>query len=184
MSGDGEDAAAVLGFWFGDLPPDQHFAKNPRLDMVIAERFGRLRETVLTSGAEGWRTTPDRLLAAIILLDQFSRNIHRGSGQAFAADPLARALALHAIGQGWDIHYTREQRRFLYLPLAHAEDADLQELSVANYEALGDVEALSAAREHAVVVRRFGRFPSRNEALGRRSTPEETAYLQAEPPRW
>ncbi|MDT9694178.1 DUF924 family protein, partial [Streptomyces sp. P9(2023)] len=87
------------------------FAKDPALDRVIEERFGALREAVLASDADGWRDDPDRLLAAIILLDQFSRNIFRGSGRAFAADPLARSLTLQAIDRGWEDQYGPEQLR-------------------------------------------------------------------------
>ncbi|OHV17622.1 hypothetical protein BK022_04460 [Methylorubrum extorquens] len=179
-----EDAAAVLGFWFGEVPPDKRFAKDPVLDRVIEERFGALREAVLASDADGWRDSPDRLLAAIILLDQFSRNIFRGSGRAFAADPLARSLTLQAFDRGWEDRYAHEQLRFLYLPLAHAEDIEMQALSVARYEALGDPEALRAAREHAEVVRLYGRFPSRNAALARPSTPAEISYLRETTHRW
>ncbi len=184
MANDDGDAVTVLGFWFGEVSPDRRFAKDPALDRTIEERFGVLRETVLASDAEGWRDRPDRLLAAIILLDQFSRNIHRGSGRAFAADPLARSLTLRALGNGWEERYTPEQLRFLYLPLAHAEDMEMQALSVAKYEALGNPEALEAAREHAEVVRLHGRFPSRNEALGRPSTPAEIRYLRQTTHRW
>ena len=179
-----EEAAAVLGFWFGEVPPDKRFAKDPALDRVIEERFGALREAVLASDADGWRDDPDRLLAAIILLDQFSRNIFRGSGRAFAADPLARSLTLQALDRGWEDQYGPEQLRFFYLPLAHAEDIELQALSVARYEALGDPESLKAAREHAEVIRLYGRFPSRNTALARPSTPAEISYLRETTHRW
>ena len=118
------------------------------------------------------------------LLDQFSRNIHRGNGRAFAADPLARSLTLLALDLGWEDRYTPEQLRFLYLPLAHAEDIGMQALLVARYEALRIPEALEAAREHAEVVRLYGRFPSRNEALSRRSTPAEMSYLRETTHRW
>lgn len=184
MASDGGDAAAVLGFWFGEVSPDQHFAKDSALDRKIEERFGALRETVLASGAMGWRDTPDRLLAAVILLDQFSRNLFRGSGDAFAADPLARSLTLLALNRGWECRYTPEQLKFLYMPLAHAEDAEMQALSVARYEALDDPDALDAAREHAEVVRRYGRFPTRNDALARSSTEEEASYLRTSRPNW
>jgi uncharacterized protein (DUF924 family) len=95
------------------------------------------------------------LLAAIILLDQFSRNLRRGSGEAFAADPLARLLTLHALSRGCEAHYTSEHRRFLYLPLAHAEDTEMQALSVAKYEGIGEPKALLAARDHAEPVVRM-----------------------------
>jgi uncharacterized protein (DUF924 family) len=184
MSSDAEDAPSVLDFWFGDVSPDRRFAKDPALDRIIEERFGALRDTVLASDAMEWRDTPDRLLAAVILLDQFSRNMHRGGAQAFAADPLARSLTLQALSSGWEDRYTSDQLLFLYLPLAHAEDAKMQALSVAKYEALGDSKALSAARDHAEVIRRYGRFPSRNQALARSSTAAEDLYLKETKHSW
>jgi uncharacterized protein (DUF924 family) len=172
-----DDAAAVIAFWLGEVPPDKRFAKDAALDRTIAARFGDLRDRVLEENAAGWRDTPDRLLAAIILLDQFSRNLHRGTAQAYAADPLALSLTREAIGRGWEDRYSAEQRQFLYMPLMHAEDAEVQALSVASFEALGNAEALAFARDHRDVVLRYGRFPSRNAALGRVSTPAEEAYL-------
>lgn len=170
-------ARQVLDFWFA-LTPEQHFAKSPRLDAEIRERFGPLRDLVLGSGAAGWRDDPETLVAAIILLDQFSRNIHRGTAEAFAADPLAHTLAMEAIGKGWDVTMPREWRQFVYLPLEHAEDAESQRLSVEKFTALGDKETLDYAHAHAGVIARFGRFPSRNAALGRESTPAEQEYLK------
>jgi uncharacterized protein (DUF924 family) len=173
----------VLGFWFA-LTPEQHFAKSVKLDAEIGSRFGPLRDLVLGSGAAGWRDDPETLLAAIILLDQFSRNVHRGRAEAFAADPLALQLALEAIGKGWDAGMSNDRRQFVYLPLEHAEDAAMQALSVEKFASLGDDYVLDFARKHAEVIARFGRFPSRNAALGRDSTPEELAFLSEEGTGW
>ena len=170
-------ARAVLGFWFDEVPPDRRFAGDMVLDHSIAKRFGPLRDAVLVSRADGWCGDPDTILAAIILLDQFSRNIHRGQAEAFAADPLAQKLTRLAIDQGWDMSLDPERRAFLYMPLMHAEDRVTQALSLACFETLGDAENLEYARGHAEVIERFGRFPSRNAALRRRSTPEERDYL-------
>jgi len=173
-----DQAGAVLGFWFGEVPPEKRFAKDDALDREIARRFGGMRDAVLASRARDWRGGPDALLAAVILLDQFSRNIHRGTADAFAADALALDLTREAIERGWDERVDREEARaFLYMPLMHAESREAQMLSLACFEQLGDEENLRFARDHAAVVARFGRFPSRNAALGRRSTPEEEAYL-------
>jgi uncharacterized protein (DUF924 family) len=174
----------VLDFWFNEVTPEQRFAKDDALDRRIAERFGGLRDAVLASGAQGWRDTPEATLAAIILLDQCSRNIHRGQAEAFAADPLARELTLAAIERGWEARYTPEQRKFLYLPLMHAEDVALQALSVEKFASLGDAEALDYARDHRDVQARYGRFPSRNAALGRTSSPDEQAYLSQPDAGW
>lgn len=172
-------AQAVLDFWFGEVPPDARFARDDALDRTIARRFGPMRDAVLVSRADGWRDDADTILAAIILLDQFSRNIHRGKDEAFAGDQLALALTRLAIGMGWDGLLEPERRAFLYMPLMHAEDQRAQELSLACFERLGDPVELQYAREHADVIARFGRFPSRNAALRRRSTPEEQAWLKA-----
>ena len=167
----------VLGFWFDLLMPEQWFRGSPSTDEEIRALFGPLRDHVLASGAEGWRDDPETMLAAIILLDQFSRNIHRGTAQAFAADPLALSLTREAIGKGWDAGMPKERRQFLYMPLMHAEDHDLQALCIAKFTELGDPHPLDFARQHADVISRFGRFPSRNAVLGRESTPEERDYL-------
>jgi uncharacterized protein (DUF924 family) len=183
---DGEvhaQARAVLDFWFG-LSDEQHFAKDAALDREIAGRFGKLRDEVFESEAERWRDDPDKLLAAIILLDQFSRNVHRDTARAFEADDLAVSLTLLAIDRGWDGHYRPDRRAFLYMPLMHAEDAPLQALSIAKFEELGNANNLKFARDHAAVVARFGRYPSRNVALGRTSTPEELDYLNSPDAGW
>lgn len=170
-------AKTVLDFWFDEVPAAKHFAKDAALDRIIGERFGDLRDAVLESNAAGWRDDSDHLLAALLLLDQFSRNIHRDSPEAFAADDLSRALAKEAIDKGWDKRIAAERRAFLYMPLMHAEDRAAQRQSVVCFEDLGDPNNLKFARAHAALIDRFGRFPSRNAALGRFSTPEEKAYL-------
>lgn len=177
MTNGPERAREVLDFWLGEVPAEKRFAKDAELDRQIGERFGALRDAVLDGGAKGWRDDPKRLLAAIILLDQFSRNLHRGTPQAFAADPLALALTREAIARGWDAGYSPVERQFLYLPLMHSEDLGVQALSVEKFEELGDENVLKFARDHSEVIDRYGRFPSRNAALGRASTAEEEAYL-------
>ena len=178
-----ENARAVLDFWFA-LSTEQQFAKDEALDDQIRRRFGRLRDDVVATRAAGWRGHPDTLLAAIILIDQFSRNMHRGDAKAFSADDLGAELTLLAIDRGWDARYPAEQRAFLYMPLMHAEDMPLQRLSVEKFEALGDETYLHYAREHADVIDRFGRFPSRNAALARASGPDEEAYLSQPDAGW
>ncbi|GAA0729162.1 DUF924 family protein [Sphingomonas japonica] len=179
-TGDGEvhaQARAVLAFWFDEIDKEQRFAKDDAVDTVIAQRFGGLRDRVLATRAEGWRDDPETLMAAIVLLDQFSRNLCRGKAAAFDADPLARELTRIALDRGWHAAMPALWRQFAYMPLMHAEDPGLQAESVALFEALGDAEALTFARDHAAVIARFGRFPSRNAALGRISTPAEREYL-------
>ncbi|HEU4960986.1 MAG TPA: DUF924 family protein [Sphingomonas sp.] len=170
-------ARGVLAFWFDETPPDKWFAKDAALDAAIADRFGKLHDAVLASGAAGWERETDTLLAAVILLDQFSRNIFRGKGEAFAGDALALDLTHRALARGWDAAIPPERRAFLYMPLMHAEDCEEQRLSIQCFTKLGNPDNLDFARQHRVVIDRFGRFPSRNAALGRSSTAEEKAYL-------
>ncbi|WP_447724385.1 DUF924 family protein [Sphingomonas koreensis] len=184
---DGEvhaEARDVLAFWFGELTPEQHFAKDDALDATITRRFGSLHDFLMASGAAGWRDTPECLLAAVIVLDQFSRNLHRGSALAYAADTLALSLTLEAIGKHWDDGLPPERAAFLYLPLMHAEHPEAQRLSLRKFTALGQPENLRFAMEHAVVIEQFGRFPSRNAALGRTSTTEELDYLKRPDAGW
>ncbi|MBX3595418.1 DUF924 family protein [Sphingomonas sp.] len=177
-------AQAVLRFWFDELTPEQHFAKDDALDRTIAGRFGEAHDMVLASGAAGWRDGPDCLLAAVILLDQFSRNIHRGTARAFAADSLALSLSLEGIAKGWDAQMAPDRAAFLYMPLMHAENVEAQRMSLQKFTALGRPENLRFAMEHAVVIEQFGRFPSRNAALGRESTREERDYLKRPDAGW
>ena len=172
-----EKASAVLHFWFDEVSPDKWYAKDEALDRMITERFGAMRDHVLATMAAGWRDDPDNLLAAVILLDQFSRNIHRGTAAAFAADALALKLTERAIILAWDDRLPAERRAFLYMPMMHAENRTTQAKSVAWFERLGNAENAKFALEHAEVIERFGRFPSRNAARGRESTPEELDYL-------
>jgi uncharacterized protein (DUF924 family) len=170
-------ARAVLDYWFG-LSQEAQFGKDAERDRWIADRFGAARDVVLASEAAGWRDSADPMLAAIILLDQFSRNIYRGQAAAFAGDDLAARLTQEAMELGFDRDLPAERRVFLYMPLMHAEDAGLQDLSVRTFEALGIPTNVDFARDHRAVYQRFGRFPGRNAALGRTDTPEEEAYLR------
>jgi uncharacterized protein (DUF924 family) len=138
-----------------------------------------VREEVVATRAEAWRETPEHLLAAIILVDQLSRNLHRGSMQAFAADPLALDLTLLGLDRRWDEPMPRDQRQFLLMPLMHSEDLRVQQRSLVEFARLGDADALAYARKHHDQIARFGRFPGRNAALGRRTTPEEQDALDA-----
>ena len=170
-----DTAREVLDFWFA-LPIKTQFARDATLDAEIARRFGDLRDRVFASNAAAWRDGPDELLAAIILLDQFSRNLYRDSPRAYEADGLAVELCLSALGKGWEERYADEERVFLYMPLQHAEEPSLQRRSLEKFAAMGDAHR-SYAEGHATVIERFGRFPTRNAVLGRETTPAERAYL-------
>jgi uncharacterized protein (DUF924 family) len=178
------DEAEVLAFWFG-APPlavrTEWFRKDPAFDEAIRERFGA-RVDAAIDGRLAPPQGAESTLARLILLDQFPRNLFRGQARAFAGDPQALALALALIEHGAERALHPLQRWFVYLPLEHAEDLALQDRSVALFAALaaeapGFDSALDYAERHRDVIRRFGRFPHRNAALGRESTPEELAYL-------
>jgi uncharacterized protein (DUF924 family) len=167
----------VLDFWFGELSLAHWFTRDDALDDRIRERFLALHEQLLAQ--QGPRTTTARaLLAAVIVLDQFSRNLFRDDPKAYAADALARRLARHAIELGFDAAMTAHERLFLYMPFEHSEDAADQALAVDLVSAMGDAELTRYAVAHRDIVIRFGRFPHRNAVLGRASTTEELAFLQ------
>lgn len=168
---------AVLDFWLRETPPERRFAKDAALDAQIAARFGGLIDAVAACHAAGWRAHPRTLLAAVILLDQFSRNIRRGRADAFANDPLARGLTGEAIAKGWDRGMSPVERQFLYLPLMHCERLDAQVQSLPLFDA-ADANAADFARRHCAQIARFGRFPGRNAALGRETTPAEAELLE------
>lgn len=167
----------MLDFWFA-LPLEQQFGRDEALDREIARRFGAMRQDVVRTRAAEWRDDPDSVLAAIILIDQFSRNLFRDSAEAFTNDALAVSLTLLAIERGWETRFAPEERVFLYMPLMHAEDMPLQLLSVEKFTAEGIETNIADARDHAEAIRRFGRFPARNAVLGRDTRPDEAAWLE------
>ena len=173
-----EAAPAIVDFWFDQVGKDRWFAKDAALDKEICRRFAAVREKVLASGARGWRDTPEHLLAAILLTDQFSRNLFRGKARAFEGDALALELAKIAMERGWVDGAPESWRQFLLMPLMHSEEMADQERCVAEFARLGEAEGLRYARLHHDQVRRFGRFPGRNQALGRVSSPEERELIE------
>jgi len=192
-----DDIASVLGFWFGECGPDgaidptrrkMWFKSGAQHDDEIRNRFGGLHERASRGALDKGTATVRGRLALIVICDQFSRHIYRGTAQAFAQDPAAQKLTLAGIDDGIDRELAPVQRSFFYLPLEHAEDPALQALSVDCYERLAAAVAdrwrkdyasfLDYARRHRDVIERFGHFPHRNAALGRPSTPEEIEFLK------
>jgi uncharacterized protein (DUF924 family) len=167
----------VIRFWFGELTEDHWFTSNDDLDAKIRERFLALHEQLVANDGAGV-AAPRPLLAAVIVLDQFSRHLFRGTPRAFAADFIARRLARTAIEQGFDIAMKKQERLFLYLPFEHSEDREDQALSLQLFERLGDEEWTRYAMAHKVIIDQFGRFPHRNAALNRPSTADEIALLK------
>lgn len=175
------DQARVLDFWFRELTPADWFEAGESLDPLVRERFSALHQQAASGNLEDWADSPLGRLALILVLDQFSRHIHRGTPRAFASDRRAQELALEGIEAGMDTHLSFGQRHFFYMPLMHAEDPELQRLSMERFNQLKSFaeQLLVFARDHQSEIERFGRFPYRNAALGRPDTAAETEYMQA-----
>jgi len=167
----------ILGFWFETLKPAQWFKASRALDDQIARRFGAVHLAAVQCETFVWRQSAPGRLAEIIVLDQFSRNIHRGSPAAFAADAHALALAQTAVACGADLELPVNQRAFLYMPYMHSESRRIHAEAVRLFSAPGLEKSLISETKHKAIIDRFGRFPHRNAALGRPSTPEELAFL-------
>lgn len=170
----------VVGFWKA-AGPEKWFAKNARFDEAIALRFEPVHHAAARGEYDAWMATPEGALALLLLLDQFPRNLFRGSAHAFATDPKARAVARAAVLAGHDRASAPALRQFFYLPYEHSEDMADQDEGVRLFTALkqetGDGESLRWAELHRDIIVRFGRFPHRNACLGRMTTPNEQAFL-------
>ncbi|MDA8444226.1 DUF924 family protein [Paracidovorax valerianellae] len=171
-------ACSVLSFWFEDSTPQQWFAKDDAFDAAIRQRFANLHHEAAQAQLWPWRTTPSGRLAEILVLDQFSRNLHRDSAQAFVCDGMALVLAQEAVAAQADAALPVDWRAFVYMPYMHSESLAVQDESVALFTRLGNPNNLDFAVRHRDIVARFGRFPHRNAVLGRASTAEETAFLR------
>ena len=154
------------------------FAKDDAFDARFRERFEAAHFAAARRELDVWAQTPEGVLALLILLDQFPRNCFRGTGHAFATDPLARMFAVRALDAGFDRAVENDLRRFFYLPLQHAEDMALQDRQLALFQAMERPADDRWAEHHHAIVERFGRFPHRNRALGRETTAEEKAFLE------
>jgi len=193
-------AQDVLSFWFGDglqhdWPSTDHnalwFGGGTVQDEHIRQRFGPLVDEALSGGLSNWEAQLDTRLALTIVLDQFTRNVHRGQARAFAGDPRAQQLVMQTLATQQDTQLPRVGRVFLYMPLMHAENLALQDVCVARFTHLlntapperRDTVAgnLRFAQQHRDIVAQYGRFPYRNAALGRTNTPEETEFLKNGP---
>ena len=168
---------AVLQFWFHEITPAQWWKVDPAFDRLIAERFGPLHEQALKAELYEWRADPHGRLAEVIVLDQFSRHIYRGQRGAFEADPLALALAQEAVAAGADLALSEGERAFLYMPYMHSESPRIHAVAQALFQARASADSHQFELRHKAIIDRFGRYPHRNQVLGRTSTPEELAFL-------
>ena len=168
----------VVAFWQA-AGHDKWFTKDAAFDDAVRARFLTTYEAAAGGDLAHWEATAEGALALVIVLDQFPRNMFRGSARIYAADPLARAIADRALVRGFDRAVASELRTFFYLPFMHSEALADHERCVALYRDLGDADSLRWAEDHADIIRRFGRFPHRNEVLGRATTADEQAFLDA-----
>ena len=170
-------AADLLHFWFYELGPGDWFGPAPWVDAALERRFGRWLAALRNRPASDFLTDSATARAAILLFDQVPRNVYRGTSLAFTTDPLARTLAFEALRRGWHRGLETAGRQFLAMPLMHSENIADQRASVAYFTSLNDAEILRFVRSHHRMIERFGRFPHRNAALGRRSTAEELEWI-------
>ncbi|MCB9667052.1 MAG: DUF924 domain-containing protein [Myxococcales bacterium] len=196
-TGDVGDIEGVLKEWFGTLSPDgrvqddvreRWWQKDPTYDAHLRDRWGKTLASARQGELDAWEKTPRGALALVIVLDQWSRNIHRGSSDMFAADTQARAVAKRALAQGHHLALPHELRSFFYLPLMHSENVDDQSQCVALFKHLvadssgplreNFLKQVDFAERHRDIIEKFGRFPHRNATLGRTSTAEEEAFLK------
>lgn len=170
--------AEVLQFWFEEIEPASWWKADDDFDDLIRRRFGDLLRQATQVELYPWRQSPQGRLAEIIVLDQFSRNAWRGTPQAFAQDATALALAQEAIAAGADQALVPTRRSFMYLPFMHSESRLIHEKAERLYRELGQKTNYEFELKHKAIIDRFGRYPHRNEILGRQSSPEELEFLQ------
>jgi len=179
---------AVLEFWFSPQARPRWFEKDKDFDAEIRSRFAAAVHAAQQGDLDSWQQSAESTLALLLLLDQFSRNIHRGEAKAYLGDARARQIADRAIARGFDQQFTFQRQRFFYLPFEHSESLEDQRRAIDFFIAAHDraepqdrdeaAEQLDYAHRHRIVIERFGRFPHRNEALGRPSTEAEIAFLR------
>ena len=169
----------VLRFWFEELSPADWFAARPEVDDAIWDRFGDLRQEMKAAPPDPAALDGLDHVAAVIVFDQFSRDMFRRSPEAFATDGLALGLARHAVDNNLDLALQPHEQQFLYMPFLHAEDVETQRQSIALFAKIGTPGVLEFAEKHKDVIDRFGRFPTRNKALKRVSTEAELEFLNA-----
>lgn len=168
----------VHKFWFEDHGSEDWFGGKADFDAALAEQFSQTFHHVAQGEAFTWRETAQGRLCEILVLDQFSRQLFRGQAAAFTQDCMSLVLAQEAVAGGYDQQVDEDKRMFLYLPYMHSESLAIHDEAVRLYKALGNDWTLDFEMRHYELIKRFGRYPKRNEALGRASTPEEIAYIE------
>ena len=172
-------ADAVLNFWFKEIDQQMWFKKDPAFDATIAERFGGDVEEALSGGYHSWENNPDGRLALILLLDQFTRNLFRGTARAFSGDDRALSLTQRCVAEGdLEVLEDKFKRIFVLMPMMHSEELAVHDQSIALFEQFGDEKTLDYAHRHRNIIKDWGRYPHRNTVLGRDSTEAERAFLE------
>ena len=168
----------VLKFWFVETPKEKRFGKDPEFDEAIRKRFLTAFNDIREHGHERYMVNAETTLAAIIILDQFSRNMFRDLPEAFSEDSRALVLAKHAVDTGLDMNAQADQRCFFYMPFMHSEAPEDHLRAVEAFERYGDAQFLEYELKHKAIIDKFGRYPHRNEVLGRASSKEEIAFVE------
>ena len=171
-------AQQILNFWFVDHNLSHWFGGGPAFDEDVAKQMGAWIQPLRALPPSSFLTDADTALAAAILFDQAPRNLYRGTADAFATDELAVAIARGIVAKGWDKSWDKYRRLFAYLPFEHSEDMDDQRESLRLIAQLDDADLLSFAQKHFDIIEKFGRYPHRNEILGRQSRPEEAEAIE------
>jgi uncharacterized protein (DUF924 family) len=169
---------SIIDFWFVEISPKQWWEKSLEFDQMIIRRFGEVHRQANQCELHTWRSQPLGRLAEIIVLDQFSRNMFRNTPASFVSDPLALALTQTAIEQNADQTMTTDQKGFLYMPMMHSESLKIHQFSTVYFSQPGCESYFNSQQKHQAIIERFGRYPHRNEILGRASTPEELEFLR------
>ena len=167
----------IIDFWYSESVSSQWFASTPELDAEIESRFESVWQLAVSGQLDNWRDEPEGLLALAIILDQFPLNMFRGQARAFSSEGQAIEVAKYAIDRELDTQLPKDRRTFLYMPLMHSESLADQALAIEKFNTAGLQGNAQFARHHYSIVERFGRFPHRNEILGRESTEAELTYL-------
>jgi uncharacterized protein (DUF924 family) len=173
------DFTEVIAFWFSARVRPLWFRSTPAFDAELRQRFEATWQAAREGRLADWETAAEGALALVIVLDQFPLNMYRDQGLSFSTEAMAREVAQRAIDRGWDRELDEAGKAFLYLPFMHSETLADQDRAVALYEAAGMQDNLRFANHHREIVRRFGRFPHRNAALGRECSDDERAWLQS-----
>lgn len=168
----------IISFWFEETSAKQKFSKDDAFDDLVSEKFKETYWDIMNGKTEGWRETPEGRLAEIIVLDQFARNMFRGDKQSFAGDELALSLVKEAITAGADKDLPEEKRTFIYMPYMHSESKEVHEEALKIFTEHGNEGNLDYEIKHKAIIDQFGRYPHRNEVMGRESTPEEIEFLK------